>query len=211
MAFVANRRVPALTRPWRLGIVTALMPFSCTRADFIRGAMLAAAGLALLLGAAGCGERAPTSPSARPPAGIPSDSASAVPAQTPAFSFTTFDGKSYTSEDLKGRPVILNFWADYCPACAGFAPRLEEVYQKHKEEGLLVFGIGADGSEGALRKKADALGITYELAASTETVETFAVHAIPMTFLIGADGETKSAILGARQPAQLAAEVEKIL
>ena len=194
-----------------LGIVVALMPFSYTKAVFMRGGLLAAAGVVLLLGAAGCGERAPTSPSAAPPAGIPSDSASAVPAQTPAFSFTTFDGESYTSEELKGRPVILNFWADYCPACAQFAPRLEEVYQKHKDEGLLVFGIGADGSEEALRKKADALGITYELAASTETIEAFAVHAIPMTFVIGADGETKAAILGARQPEQLEAEVEKIL
>ncbi|MCJ7750443.1 MAG: TlpA family protein disulfide reductase [Armatimonadetes bacterium] len=211
MAVVAQKRAPGLTRPVPLGIVAALMPFSHTRADFIRGVMLAAAGLVLLLGAAGCGERAPTSPSATPPAGIPSDGASAVPAQTPAFSFTTFDGESHTSENLKGRPVILNFWADYCPACAEFSPRLEEVYQKHKDEGLLVFGIGADGSEEALRKKADALGITYELATSTETIEAFAVHAIPMTFLIGADGETKSAILGARQSEQLAAEVEKIL
>ncbi len=187
------------------------MPFSYTRAVLKRGGLLAAAGLVLLFGAAGCGERAPTSPRATPPAVIPSEGGSALPAQTPAFSFTTFDGESYSSEDLKGRPVILNFWADYCPACAEFAPRLEEIYQKHKDEGLLVFGIGGDGSEEALQKKADALGITYELATSTETVEAFAVHAIPMTFLIGGDGETKSAILGARQLEQLEAEVEKIL
>ena len=152
----------------------------------------------------------PTAPSAGPPARISPEGASAVPAQTPAFSFTAFDGESYSSESLRGRPVILNFWADYCPACAELAPRLEEVYQKHKGEGLLVFGIGADGSEEALEKKAAALGITYELATSTKTVEAFAVRAIPMTFLIGADGELKSAILGARQPEQLAAEVEKI-
>ena len=211
MAVVDEGDAGGLTVGLRLSIVARLMRFSQRRAALVYGAILATAGLMVLVGAAGCGGGAPTSPGAPPGPGTPSQGTSGLPTETPAFSFTTFDGESVSSEDLKGKPVILNFWAEYCPACSEFAPHLEEVYQKHRDDGLLVFGVGADGSEAGLTKKAEDLGITYALAASTETGQKFSVRAIPMTFFIGVDGETKSAVLGARTSEQLAAEVEKIL
>jgi cytochrome c biogenesis protein CcmG/thiol:disulfide interchange protein DsbE len=175
-----------------------------------RGALVAA----ILLGACialGCGATGPARDATDRQSGPPTSAAPGEGRPAPNFSFTTFDGVTHTSADLKGSPVVLNFWAVYCPACGKFAPTLEKAYQAHKPQGLLVFGIAAGEPEHSLKEKAESLGLTYPLASSMETARSFGVRRIPMTFLIDADGNVQSSLLGARDLAELETELKKIL
>jgi len=67
----------------------------------------------------------------------------------PASDFTLrdLDGKQVHLSDFQGKVVLLDFWATWCVPCQAELPQLEELYQKHKDEGLVVLGIAMDGPE----------------------------------------------------------------
>jgi peroxiredoxin len=64
------------------------------------------------------------------------------------FTLTTIDGKTVSLSDYLGKKVILlNFWATWCTPCKHELPHLQALYEKHKDEGLVVLGIAIDGPE----------------------------------------------------------------
>jgi len=62
-----------------------------------------------------------------------------------AFVATTRDGKSFDLSALRGKVVILNFWATWCPACRDEMPALEAVWRQHSKEGLEMLAVSDDG------------------------------------------------------------------
>jgi len=170
-------------------------------------ARLAAVALLLLL-PAGCGKPSPA-PSSSPPGPAGPDAQQRHPA--PDFSFTAFDGASYSLAGLKGRPIVVNFWGSRCPHCIKVAPYLEDFYQQHKDEGLIVFGVAGFDSEEALKKKARSAKITYPLAISADTGRAYAVRGIPHTFFINRQGDIASSILGAKPRAEFETALQKVL
>jgi cytochrome c biogenesis protein CcmG/thiol:disulfide interchange protein DsbE len=135
----------------------------------------------------------------------------AVKKPAPDFNFTALDGSRISLADLAARPVVLNFWASWCPACAMTAPNLQAIYEKYGGQGLLVVGVAGEDSEEDISKKAKELGITYPVAISHKTAIDYRVRAIPATFFIDRDGQLISSLVGAREPAEFEAEVQKIL
>jgi peroxiredoxin len=59
----------------------------------------------------------------------------------PDFTAKTFDGKTLTLSSLRGKPVLLNFFASWCTSCRDELPAIEEAYRAHKGEGFTVVGI----------------------------------------------------------------------
>ncbi|MBC7364436.1 MAG: TlpA family protein disulfide reductase, partial [Candidatus Aminicenantes bacterium] len=68
--------------------------------------------------------------------------ASAEPA--PAFEVTTLDGKTITLDSLKGKVVLVNFWATWCPPCRAEIPDFIEAYSELKGQGLEILGFSVD-------------------------------------------------------------------
>jgi len=66
----------------------------------------------------------------------------------PDFSLTSLDGKKLTRDSLKGKVVILDFWATWCPPCRASIPHLVELYKKYHDQGLVVVGISLDRGGG---------------------------------------------------------------
>jgi peroxiredoxin len=67
----------------------------------------------------------------------------------PDFSLKSLDGKVIRLSELRGKVVVLDFWATWCHACKEAAPALEGLYEKYRERGLLILGITLDTGYGA--------------------------------------------------------------
>lgn len=150
--------------------------------------------------------KAPALPAAPAAAPVPVR----VGGDAPNFTLETSDGKSITLADLKGKPVVLNFWASWCHFCAQEAPDLDALYRQYQPKGLQVLGVGTDEAA-ALKAKAKELGLTYPTGADAEAARTYGVGPVPHTFFVDREGKITASLLGARPKAELEAEVRKIL
>ncbi|NPA25884.1 MAG: TlpA family protein disulfide reductase [Deltaproteobacteria bacterium] len=67
-----------------------------------------------------------------------------VPKTAPDFTLKTLDGQTLTRDGLKGKVVLLDFWATWCPPCRAAIPHLITLYNNYKDQGLIVVGISLD-------------------------------------------------------------------
>ncbi|MGH3738796.1 MAG: redoxin family protein [Micromonosporaceae bacterium] len=105
-----------------------------------------AAGLLALTGCGGGGTAAPTPSAAEPTETHASGSASTAPAEVPEtlkFTGTTVDGKTFDGASLAGKPVVLWFWAPWCPKCKAAAPHVEAAAKANGD--VHVIGVGGLG------------------------------------------------------------------
>src|SRR5688572_653120 len=95
-------------------------------------------------------------------ASAPRLASSEEPLQTaPPFSVRTFEGKVVRLTDLRGKPVVLDFWATWCRPCRASMPHLDAV-QKRYEDRLVVIGLSVDENGGAdVRRFAHDLGVSF--------------------------------------------------
>ncbi len=117
----------------------------------------------------------------------------------PAYQLTTLDGNVVTSEELRGKVVLLNFWATWCPPCRLEMPGFESVYNLNKDRGFVVLGVAmdADGTGPVQQFLADH-HITYPVAmASAPVVQMFGnVNLLPTSFLIDRQGRVRNQVQG---------------
>ena len=113
---------------------------------------------------------------------------------------------------LKGRVVLVDFWASWCVACRMTTPELNAVHEKFGAQGLTVVGLTDDEDAVAL-KAADSFGIKYAVGASTsvETMGEYGVRALPTMFFVDKKGVIREVVVGARAADELSGIVKKLL
>ena len=126
-------------------------------------------------------------------------SAPAVGALPPAFSGTTYDGKTVSLADYAGKPMWLTFGASWCPDCRSEAPDVEAIYQKYKGQGLVVLGVFISENASDISGYAGRAGLTFPIVVDERTViaSTYRTLGIPTHFFIGADGRIREIRIGA--------------
>jgi cytochrome c biogenesis protein CcmG/thiol:disulfide interchange protein DsbE len=107
----------------------------------------------------------------------------------PAFTLTSVDGKSYSLENLRGKVILLNFWATWCVPCRLEMPLFEELHRAGVDKGLVVLGINSEGPQIALRFLEEQ-GYTFPTLADAGDVvaRAFGVELIPTTVGIDKTG-----------------------
>ncbi len=133
---------------------------------------------------------------------------------TPDFSLDTLDGAKFKLSDQVGRPVVVNFWATWCPPCRAEFPAFEQVYRRHRDKGLVVVGVDVAESPEVVAQFVHEAGATFPIAldVSGETTELFRIQGMPTTFFIGRDGKIKDTIIGGPLgEAAIEAQVAKLL
>lgn len=109
----------------------------------------------------------------------------------PNFSVTTFDGQTYSLAELKGRPVVLNFWASWCIPCRDEAPALQRAWEAYKDRGLIVLGIDYVDTETDAKKFIAEFQQTYPNGPDlgTRISQAFRISGVPETYFIDKDGK----------------------
>lgn len=98
------------------------------------------------------------------------------------------EGNEYTLSGQKGKVVIIDFWATWCRPCLQSIPIFISLYDKYKDQGLLVLGVGLDKEE-SLRRFAKQYNISYPiLVGNQEVARKYGVQAIPTTCIIDKNG-----------------------
>ena len=146
----------------------------------------------------------------------PADTSAEITDTAPDFTFTDADGKAYTLSDFFGKPIVINFWATWCPPCKGELPAFEAAYAAYGNEVQFIMLNMTDGMretvEGVLQFVADG-GYTFPVYYDTalDGANTYGAYSIPMTVFIGADGSVQTTKVGMLNEATLLAGIENIL
>jgi cytochrome c biogenesis protein CcmG/thiol:disulfide interchange protein DsbE len=120
---------------------------------------------------------------------------------TPRFNLPLLSSSGrLSSEDLRGSPVVLNFFASWCSPCREEAPRFESAYQKYKDEGVRFVGVNVQDRIETARRFVEEYGITFPVVvdANRKLAEQLEVYGLPQTFFIHENGALAGTKTGQR-------------
>jgi len=122
-----------------------------------------------------------------------------LPFPAPSFSVKTFDGRMVRLAELRGKPVVLDFWATWCRPCRVSMPHLDTVQKRFGSQGLVVIGLSVDeGTPTDVKRFARDLGVSFRLAMANDRVldEYGPIRTLPTTFFINRKGEVVRRVRG---------------
>lgn len=132
----------------------------------------------------------------------------------PDFTLLDINGNKKSLSDFKGKVIILNFWATWCPSCRKGALNFVELYDDYKERGLEIIGVALDeNGEEKVRSFSDENSINYTvLLGDREVSELYGgIFSIPTTFIIDREGRIRNRYIGYRDKEVLEKDIEKLL
>jgi len=133
---------------------------------------------------------------------------------TPVFTYPTLDGGVISSETLKGKVVLVNFWATWCPPCRVEMPLLQRMADRHRAEGLVVIGLSMDldppEKVAAFLAERD---IRYPVAIVGRSAEQLfgGVRGYPTSFLLDRAGRIRQKAMGPLAMASFEPAVRRLL
>jgi peroxiredoxin len=119
------------------------------------------------------------------------------------FTLTDLHGTKWTLKNLRGKVVLVNFWATWCPPCRSEMPDLDALYQQFKEQGLVVLAI-SDEESGKVQPFIEQYKFSYPilLDPARKVNEQFAVEGIPKSFVYDREGRLVSQAIDMRTKRQ---------
>ena len=116
----------------------------------------------------------------------------------PNFALTDLSKKAINLDYYKGKKVMLNFWATWCPPCVNEMPLLQEVYNNRKGEGIEVIGINYNESYDRVKKFISEKGVEFTILIDSDLKVSmdYGVIGLPVTFFIDREGRIKEKFKG---------------
>ncbi len=131
----------------------------------------------------------------------------------PDFTLTDLSGEAQSLSAYQGRPVILYFWASWCPYCTDEMPSLNDFRDAYQEEGLEVLAINILESAEHVRKAVEEMKLTYPvlLDESGRVTRSYLVRATPTYILIDSDGVYRDLVVGSPRKGVLEGKIAPLL
>lgn len=131
----------------------------------------------------------------------------------PPFTFTTFEGETINLADLRGKGVVLNFWASWCDPCRAEAELLETTWQQEKDRDIVFIGLDYLDQEPAAKAYLAEYQISYPNGPDlqSDAARRFGIKGVPETFFIDPEGKIAHMVIGPIvNEAQFAQALDKI-
>lgn len=120
----------------------------------------------------------------------------------PVFSLPDLSGVLKSSQDFKGRPLLLNFWATWCSPCRAEMAGLDRIEKEFGPSGLRVIGVSIDEDLNLVREFLFQQHLGFEILSDPKGLissSVLGVSALPLTLLVGRSGEVRRVELGERR------------
>jgi len=116
----------------------------------------------------------------------------------PVLEFTTFEGETINLDNLRGKGVVLNFWASWCDPCREEAALLESTWRREKDRGIIFLGLDYLDQEPAAKAYLAEYDITYPNGPDlrSQVARRYGIQGVPETFFIDPEGKIVDIIVG---------------
>lgn len=167
----------------------------------------------LLLSASCNSSRTTQTPTTNITPNVVADAGLQTPERLPSFIVTDLNGQEISPATLKGKAVLVDFWATWCPPCRKEIPHLNKLYAEHRHQGLIVIGLALDEKAAEVRTFMRRQPIDYPVAlASTELQQQFGrIEVYPTAFLVDREGRIIKKYLGYIYPDEFNQDVKALL
>lgn len=130
----------------------------------------------------------------------------------PDFQLTTLDGEEVSLSDYRGKRVLINFWATWCPPCRAEMPDMEEFYLNND---VIVLAVNLTDAEPSVQQVQDFVDEFYLsfpilLDETISVATTYEIHPIPTSFLVDSNGVIQNKAFGALTYDQMVEEFDKM-
>jgi cytochrome c biogenesis protein CcmG/thiol:disulfide interchange protein DsbE len=131
----------------------------------------------------------------------------------PDFSLTTLDGQEIRLSALRGKVVVINFWASWCVPCRDEAPALQAVWERYQDRGVVLLGVAWTDTERGARAFMAEFGQNYPngLDLGTKIAEKYNITGVPETFIVDQEGHVAEFIISTITEDRLAASLDRLL
>ncbi|HEY4685194.1 MAG TPA: redoxin domain-containing protein [Dehalococcoidia bacterium] len=121
----------------------------------------------------------------------------------PDFLLPALDGSTLRLSELQGRPVLVNFWATWCPPCRAEMPALNAAYESHADEGLIIVAVNLRESTERVSDFADEFGLAFPVVfdRAGEVARTWRIggptEGLPSSYFVDREGVVRKVVYGA--------------
>lgn len=131
----------------------------------------------------------------------------------PDFQLESLAGQQVRLADLKGQPVVLNFWASWCVPCLQEMPDFQALYDQYKDTGLQLYGVNLGESKVAVTSFQERVGTNFPLLLDLEheAESAYKILPIPATFFIDRTGTIRAIYQYQMSRGQMEAEIIRLL
>ena len=118
----------------------------------------------------------------------------------PDFTLDTLDEKKVTLSELRGKIVLINLWATWCPPCRAEMPALENAYEQYKDSGVVILGLNvtSQDSEKDIPLFVDEFGLTFPILLDRDgsVSALYQLRGLPTTYFVNREGIIRTVVVG---------------
>jgi cytochrome c biogenesis protein CcmG/thiol:disulfide interchange protein DsbE len=131
----------------------------------------------------------------------------------PNFTLTGFDGRKVTLSELRGRVVIINFWASWCLTCRQEAAYLEQTWRKYQDQCVVFIGVDYEDTDAKALAYLREFDITYINGPDigTRISDAYNIKGVPETYFVDRDGQLQGVYIGPLEAPYLENKFEELL
>ncbi|MDP6126539.1 MAG: redoxin family protein [Dehalococcoidales bacterium] len=131
----------------------------------------------------------------------------------PDFTLADLEGNQVSLSDFRGKTVLVNFWATWCPPCLAEMPEIEAVYQEYKDRGVEVVGIDVrEPREDVLQfVRKGGYSWVFVLDTAGKVTASYEIAALPTSLFIDTEGVIKAVNIGAMTKRQMEANLSEVM